>query len=493
MSTVSSVNYNRVSGLASGIDYESIIKNLMQAQRAPLDKLNQDKTVLEWKQQDYTELAKKAYAFNQKVFDMEFTSYYRSKDVRVNGSSVANVTAGTQANNGTYNIDVKQLATAAYMTSTIDLPTAYNDDGGLKTMGEQFGILDDTGKFTISNGESSKEITVDFASDTIANLVAKINESDTGVTASYDDNLHRFFITSNSTGSSNVISYTDADVITGGGEKDFLNELMGLPQSSSGKDAVFEVNGAVLTQPANTFQITGLNISLAGKGKTSIIVGDDTDYIYDQVKGILNDYNDLISEINEKISEKRYLDYKPLTDDQRDQLSDTQQEKWEEKAKSGLLKSDPILSNLLFSMREAIYSKADGADPSYDMLADLGITTGKWYENGKLYIDDNKLKDSTKKDPDAVISLMKNVMSNMHTQLNDGLNRIKRNSGDYLGIELYDQSFMARQIRDINDRILDTQDRLSNIEDRYYRQFTRMEQMISQMNAQSAWLSQQFQ
>ncbi len=492
-STLDSINFNRISGLASGIDYETIIKNLMKAQSAPLDRLNQNKTLLQWKQQDYTDLAKKIYAFKQKVFNMELSSSYKAKTVSVSNNTVAGVTAGSSAVNGTYAINVSQLASAAYMTGTDDLPSAYKSDGTVMTLAEQFGITDETGEFAISNGTSSKDISVNFSTDTVFTLASKINKAGIGVTASYDENIHRFSIMSNTTGSSNVLSYTDASVDTSDGAKDFLSQIMNLPESSTGKDAVFEFNGATLTQSNNSFQINGLSISLSSTGSTTLTVNDDNGHIYDQIKSILNDYNDLIAEINSKISEKKDNDCMPLTDDQREQLSDKQQEEWEEKAKAGLLNNDSILSNLLTSMRKSIYSKVDGADPAYDRLTDLGVTTGQWYENGKLYIDDDKLKNAVESDPDAAISLMKNIMSGLNTQIDDGLSKIKKNSGDYLGTDLYDQSYMANQIRDLNDRILDTQDRLKDIEDRYYSQFTQMEQMISQMNAQSAWLSQQFQ
>ncbi|MDI6601796.1 MAG: flagellar filament capping protein FliD [Thermoanaerobacteraceae bacterium] len=489
MSSLNSVNFNRVSGLASGIDYESIINNLMKAERIPLDKLNQNKTILEWKQQDYKSLAKDIYDFNQQVFNMQLSSSYKAKTVGVSNEVIASATASTSAVNGIYTLDVTALAKPAYMASSENLPTSYNSDGSKKTLKEQFSSITASGSVNLSivNGGKEATITVDLDNDTIYTLASKITNSGIGITASYDENLHRFFIMSNTTGSTNNISYKDIDSST------LMSDILKLPTSASGSDAQFEFNGLAFTQPTNSFTINGLNVNLKAAGTSTITVNNDTDYIFNQVKDILNKYNDVISKINTKLSEERYPDYLPLTDDQREQLTDKQQEQWEEKARSGLLKNDPMLSSLLTSMRNAIYTKIDDADPSYDTLADIGVTTGFWYENGKLYIDDSKLRDAIENNSDAVINLMQGVMGKMNDVIDNGLDSIKQYAGDYLGVTLFDQSFLARQIRDMNDRILEMEDRLSVTEDRYYRQFTQMEQLISQMNAQSAWLAQQFQ
>jgi Flagellar hook-associated protein 2 C-terminus. len=129
---ISSVNFNRISGLASGIDYESIINNLMKAERAPLDRLNQNKTLLEWKQEDYKSLAKELYDFNQQVFNMQLSSSYKAKTVGVSNEVIASATASTSAVNGIYTLDVTALAKPAYMASSEDLPTSYNSDGSKK-------------------------------------------------------------------------------------------------------------------------------------------------------------------------------------------------------------------------------------------------------------------------------------------------------------------------------------------------------------------------
>ncbi|WP_162523568.1 flagellar filament capping protein FliD [Calorimonas adulescens] len=489
---ISSVNFNRISGLASGIDYESIINNLMKAERAPLDRLNQNKTLLEWKQEDYKSLAKELYDFNQQVFNMQLSSSYKAKTVGVSNEVIASATASTSAVNGIYTLDVTALAKPAYMASSEDLPTSYNSDGSKKTLKEQFSSITASGSVNlhIANGDKEATITVDLDNDTIYTLASKITNSGIGITASYDENMHRFFIMSNTTGSTNNISYTD--IVVSDDSSTLMSDILKLPTSASGSDAQFEFNGLAFTQPTNSFTINGLNVNLKAAGTSTITVNNDTDYIFNQIKDILNKYNTVIADINSKLSEERYSDYLPLTDDQREQLTDKQQEQWEEKARSGLLKNDPMLSKILTSMRNAIYTKV-GSDPAYDSLADIGVTTGLWYENGKLYIDDSKLRDAIENNPDAVINLMQGVMSKMNDVIDNGLDSIKQYAGDYLGITLYDQSSLSRQIRDMNDRISEMEDRLSEIEDRYYREFTQMEEMISQMNAQSAWLSQQFQ
>src|SRR5690606_8962365 len=119
-------------------------------------------------------------------------------------------------------------------------------------------------------------------------------------------------------------------------------------------------------------------------------------------------YNEIIGKINEKLREERYRDYRPLTDEQRKEMSDREIELWEERAKSGLLRGDIILSNALSNMRTAFYNNVD-TDGPFKHLAEIGIkTTANYMEGGKLEINETKLKEALAQDSDAVYKLFSN-------------------------------------------------------------------------------------
>lgn len=174
---------------------------------------------------------------------------------------------------------------------------------------------------------------------------------------------------------------------------------------------------------------------------------------------------------------------------------------WEQKARSGDLANDETLMQLYYSMRKVVSSTVS----SVGSLSSIGITTGQWYEGGKLYIDETKLRDAIANNPDTVMKIFsgvyqtdsngnttlitKGIAQNLYDTLNSGIDALTQKAGSTT--QLYDTSFIGNRIREIDDRIAQMQDYLNNLEQRYYAQFTQLEMYVSQMNSQSAWLSQQ--
>jgi flagellar hook-associated protein 2 len=265
------------------------------------------------------------------------------------------------------------------------------------------------------------------------------------------------------------------------------------------------INGVTVENQSNNFTINGIQFNLrqamTGTDTATLKVESDIDGVVANIKGFIEKYNETIDAINAKLSEERYRDYPPLTDEQKKDMKDTDIKLWEEKAKSGLLRSDPLLSGIVNKMRQALYTPVSGLRSDMDSLSEIGITTGGYWEKGKLHLDESKLRDALAKDPNAVAKLFtvfsddKNtdndgIAVRLYNVIKSGMDSItdKAGGGDY---QLYDNSLLGKQVRDINDRISIMEDQLKSIEDRYYRQFTQMEQAIAAMNQQSMWLSQQ--
>jgi len=204
-----------------------------------------------------------------------------------------------------------------------------------------------------------KEFVVD-ENTTITDFTAGLSKM--GVGASFDANHGRFYINASATGAENDFDITSSD--------SNALEILGLGSTATkvdAQDAIIEYNGVEYVGNSNTFNINGLSITATGvTGKydkatgtftddspISISVAQDTDKIYDSIKSFVKKYNELIDEMNKLYNEKT-TDYDPLTDEERSQLSDTQIEKWEEKAKQGLLRRDSTISTLLSNMRNIL-------------------------------------------------------------------------------------------------------------------------------------------
>ena len=493
----------RISGLVSGMDVDSIVKNLMKAESAKQEKIKQDKQVLVWRQEDYRSINTTLRSFRDKVFDMKMQAAYLVNKSTSSNESVVKVTAGTSAVEGIYTLNkVTSLASGASITSgevktTSDTSTSTVTSA---TTMEQLGLTTNT-TVTIANGTKSAELQIK-TTDTIASLVNNINSlkdadgDSLGMKVSFDDNLHRFFMMSTGTGSEQKITMTDNDT-------NFLqNKLMFTTLEDQGDDAKVTLNNVDLTFASNQFTVSGVTYNLLSTTDTAttITVSKDTDAIVSSIKDFVSSYNDTISELNDKLSEDRYSDYSPLTDEQKEAMSDTQQEQWEEKAKSGLLRSDSLLQGVVNTMRSSLYTQVAGMGSSeYTTLSSIGITTGTYLEKGKLYIDEDKLKEAINNDLDAVMNLFtktsdtteeKGLAARLYDDINKGMTSISSKAGS--SSSLVDNSYIGKRITEFDEQIDDWDTRLADIQERYYKQFDAMEQALSKLNSQSSWLAQQF-
>lgn len=167
-------------------------------------------------------------------------------------------------------------------------------------------------------------------------------------------------------------------------------------------DSVVQVNGATLTSSKTSLTVNGLSLDLVDvtDGEVSITVSDDTDAVYDSIKEFVTQYNSILKEMNTLYNAKSARSYDVLTDDQKDEMSDEEVEKWNTKIKDSLLRRDSTLDGLITTMRSITGKSITASNGKKYSLANLGITTGTDYkEYGQLHIkgdeDDSVYSDST--------------------------------------------------------------------------------------------------
>jgi len=496
----------KIGGLVSGIDTDSIVKSLMAAQRAPVDKLKQQKQILQWQQEDYREINTSLRSFRDKVFTVKLQSTFLAKSAVSSNDNAVTANAGTSASQGIYSVTVNQLAEGVLKGSQAALADEKNTNGTTKTLAEQFGLSGSV-SFTLEGSGGSEEFTFDTSTDTIYTVVSKINKASLGITASYDATLNRFFLSTTTTGSSAKIKVTgDTSNFlsdSGGTGDNTLKLLLQSETTYSGQDAQFNFGDATdLTSATNTVTVNGITLNLKqGGGATSTItVTSNVDSAVSAIKDFVTSYNEIIDKINSKLSETRYRDYSPLTDEQKDEMSKDEIEKWEKFARSGLLRNDTILSGIVTGMRNTMNSSVTGLT-AYSTLSSIGITTGLYSEKGKLYLDEDKLRAALQESPEEVMKLFTNssdteseegLAVRLYNQVNNGISSIAAKAGSNSTYSLVDNSIIGKRLAEIDEEVEEWEDRLDKIEERYWQQFTAMEEAISKMNAQSAWLSQLF-
>lgn len=234
----------------------------------------------------------------------------------------------------------------------------------------------------------------------------------------------------------------------------------------------------------------------------TITVTRDTDKIVEGVKSFVDEYNKLVKTINDLLNEEAtYREYAPLTDDQRKEMSEKQIELWEEKAKEGLLRRDSILDGFLRDIRSIWYETNSSGYAIYQ----LGIETGEWSTRGQLTFGQDgeaTLRQMLASDPSGVMDFFANSVDGAAVRVNEVIRSVANTSSGSPGslVELAGLKGMASEknntlynkIQSIDEKIERLKDQYEQEKDRYWNQFNTMEQMIQNMNTQSAWLAQQF-
>lgn len=270
-----------------------------------------------------------------------------------------------------------------------------------------------------------------------------------------------------------------------------------------GQDSEIELNGAIFTNNTNNYSINGLTIQaleVTGNDAVTITTDTDVDGIYDMIKGMLKDYNDLVKSVDVAYNAASSKGYEPLTSDEKDAMSDDEVKKWEDKIKDSLLRKDSTLGSVLDTMKNDMSLSFQVNGKSYS-LASFGIATLGYFnspenETGVYHIDGDKddthtsantdkLKSMIASDPDTVISFFSQLSTRLYTDLGNKMAASSTSSA----YTIYNDKQMNTQYSEYNTKISEAEDKVTTWEDYYYSKFSAMESALAKMNAQSSSLS----
>ena len=329
--------------------------------------------------------------------------------------------------------------------------------------------------------------------DEINDVINEINASAAGVRMSYSNLKKGFQITTTATGSESslVIANTKGNAFSA------VDSAFGIAEGTvNGQDAILNIEGIEVVRSGNAFTIDGISYSLQEATDTpvSFRVERDIDSVMDKITQFIDAYNTLVSDLQAKLDEEVHRAYDPLTDTQRESLSDSQEEQWEELAKSGLLHSDNNVSFLLNTMRTAFYTQVEGMGSA---PSDIGLNTGAYYQKGQIIVDEAALRSALENNPEEVISMF--TKQSTAEDVTDKYNQsglVTRISDAFLQYTQQTTSIsmdsLERQIGDAEDRIDALMDRMTQREEALWKKFTAMETALATMNSQSSWLQSIF-
>lgn len=289
-----------------------------------------------------------------------------------------------------------------------------------------------------------------------------------------------------------------------------------------GQDARIILNGAEFESTSNSFTINGLTITakqvsgISGyeddtdaEGnaikkpiyeEVSVNTEDDITGVYNMIKDFLKEYNAMIKELDSAYNASSAKGYEPLTDDEKEAMSDKEIEEWEKKVKDALLRQDSDLGGVISSVKSNMLSTFEINGQKYT-LSSFGIETLGYFnseenERGMYHIDGDpddgitsgntdKLKKMIASDPDVVSSFFSQLANKVYDDLT-----VKMKTTEYSSIyTVYEDKKMKTDISDYKTKIAEAQKKLNAIEDKYYKQFSAMETAIGKLNSQQSSLS----
>ena len=363
--------------------------------------------------------------------------------------------------------------------------------------------------FTV-NGAKIDNITADTTVDGL--LTAINNNKDAGVTATYLGSENKFVLSSNEKGEGRKITLgadpkdtTDAaNLIFGGVSQDGTDGEMSI---------LYNGVQTTITSSSNTFSIDGLDIratntfntgSATAEGGVSFTASADTEKVTETVKKFIEAYNAMIDEVRTQATTKPDNNYKPLTDDQKNEMNENSIKNWEDKAKEGILYNSSALKDL-DNATQGIFSSMMMNGVSYDDLEKIGISFSDDYTaGGKIVFDEEKFKTAMDSDPEKVSDLFTGthgIVNTIDSTLSTYATRYASKNGNSYGVLIEEagseklsltltNNSIYKELKDMQETITNLQSQLSTEQDRYISQFTQMERLINQMNSQSSYLSQ---
>ena len=505
----------RVSGINSGLDTEALVKELVSAYSKKTEKYEKQQTKLSWKQDSWKAMNTKVYGLYTNISNLRFSGAYSTKKASSSNTAKATVTATSGAVTGTQKLRVLSVAQTAYLTGS-KMSTKDGSELSTDTTMKQLGFEGEEGtklKLKTKDENGQDVITdIEITEDTkVTDVVDALKKQ--GINANFDTKNGRLYLSGKDSGEKyNFEISTDSEDAEASQK---ALEALGLKIDENdedaakmiqGTDAKIRLSGVLYTSSNNNFSINGLNIVAQGvtgdteDNEITVTVANDSQAIYDKIKDFLTEYNEVINEMTKAYNAKSSGDYEPLTDEEKDAMSDTEVEKWETKIKDALLRRDTTLNSVMSAMQTAMATGVKVGDKTYSLssfgIHTLGFLNAAENEQNAYHIDGDeddsntsgnkdKLMDAIVNDPDSVVEFMKGLTTNLYKAIDEKMKSTSLSSA----YTIYNDKELTKQYDNLTKTISQWEKRVSEKEDFYYKKFSAMESALAKLNSQQSSMS----
>ena len=535
----------------SGIDVESLVKVGMMSEQKKYDRIYKKEVETEWRKEAFADVYSEVNAFRSSMSDMRLSS--KTKPMTATSSLSDAVTATANANAGvmSHTVEVTQAASNAYLMTTSGQKVARTNTAAptsvaLKDVAFAGGTMpagmtstDTALSFKLSNGTGTTEIK--FTAEevftknlTLNDLATRINnarfigsdgkKSALNITASYDAVSDAFSIVNTQSGTNNKVSLSmDTGASSATYTTALLNNLklgqvsggtISAPLSftisgttakleAAGTNASVKVDGRTYTNlQDNKLQVNGVTYTFKKATPVGtpaqVTIAQDQEKLVENVKKFVEDYNKLLDDLHGRYNNNKYPDYGVLTKEQEAGMSREQVDKWNERAKAGLLYRNDYVRSIISDMRDAVTNRVGSAPGRYNNLASIGITSKD--QSGHLKLDETKLRNAIAAEPDAVKQIFSHtdeddnysdngVATRLSERLGKRMESLKSHAG--MTADKSDRSELGKLIQEYEKQMSDFKKLMSSFENQLYKKYNAMEEAISRLSTQFGFFSRQ--
>jgi len=516
----------------------------MISEQKKYDRIYKKEVETEWRKEAYANVYDKVNTFKSRMSDYRLSSMTKPMTTTSSLSDAVTATANANAGVMSHTVEVTQTASNAYLMTAAGQRVGRANTGAASSVmlkdvafaggTRPAGMADgDTAlSFKISNGTGTTEIK--FTAEevftkklTLNDLAQRINnarfnapdgkKTSLDIRASYDSVSDGFSLFNTKTGDANKIKLSmDTTASSAGATTTLLNNLKlgsvsggtissplafttsGTTTSleTQGTNANVKIDGRTYNNlQENNLQVNGVTYTFKKTTPTgtsaTVNVAQDQDKLVDNVKKFVEEYNALLDELNKLYSNKGHKDYGVLTKSQEDGMTKEQVEKWNAKAKEGLLYHDNYVRSIVGDLRDAVINRVQSVPGRYSTLSSIGITAKD--QTGHLQIDEAKLKKAIAAEPDAVNRLISyddenndygnsGVATRIYNKMNGRLKELERHSG--VAADKTDLSELGKLIQNYEKQMSDFKKLMSSFESKLYKKYNAMEEAIARLSTQ---------
>ena len=267
------------------------------------------------------------------------------------------------------------------------------------------------------------------------------------------------------------------------------------------EDAEIYLNGVKYTSSRNTFEINGLTLTVnsttADGEVVTLTTQDDTDGIYDMIKSFIKEYSELINEMDKLYNADSSKGYEPLTNEEKEAMTDSDIEEWEKKIKDSLLRRDDSLGSISNALKQLMLEGVT-VNGKQMYLSNFGIETLSYFtaaenEKNAYHIDgdpddsntkanEDKLRAMIATDPQTVIDFFVGLSRNMYAEMTDRMARTEYSSA----YTAYEDVKMKKEYDDYTAKIKELEKKLSDYEDKWYQKFAQMETALAKLQSSAS-------